>query len=282
MDISQPNSIRLDQYLSDKEPGSSRNQLSKLISSGQVSVNGQVVNKSGFKLKSKDKVSYVLKENKQNLKKLTPKILYEDEDCVVIEKPLGILSHSKGDYLDEETVASWLSSKIQDIEGNRAGIVHRLDRGTSGVMICAKNLETQKWLQKQFSTRKTKKTYIAVVEGKLNPENAIVDMAIERNPKKPQTFRVGINGKSAITKYETIKSNDKYSLIRLTPLTGRTHQLRVHLANLNHPIYGDDLYGASKADRLYLHANKLELTLNNRKRMEFVSKVPASFNKIFK
>jgi len=272
--------LRLDQYLKNSHTSLSRSYLSKLIDRGNVTVNGETVTKPRYLVKPTDKVRVKLTSSHKKLKKLDLKVIYEDKDVVVIDKPTGVLAHSKGDFNEEETVATWLASRTKASGGNRAGIVHRLDRATSGVMICAKNSEAQAWLQKQFSTRKTKKTYLAVVNGRLSPETAVIDMAIERNPKKPQTFRVGINGKNAVTKYQTLKSGDKYSLVELAPLTGRTHQLRVHLANLSHPVVGDELYKGPKADRLYLHAHKLEITLPDKTRKEFISKVPPKFNKI--
>jgi 23S rRNA pseudouridine1911/1915/1917 synthase len=260
-------------------PDLTRSFVSKMISDGKVKVNGEVITKSGAKLQEFDEISV---DYDADAAKVIPEIdlpiLYEDNDCVVIDKPLGLLTHSKGAFSPEATVASWLASHITDIEpGERAGIVHRLDRATSGVMVCAKNQEALSWLQKQFAQRRTKKTYHAVIKGVMNPEEAIIDMPIERNPKKPQTFRVGHNGKTAQTAYKVLQSNGEYSLVELKPTTGRTHQLRVHLAHQGHPIVGDAFYSGEVADRLYLHAHELELTLPNRERKVFTSPVPASF-----
>jgi 23S rRNA pseudouridine1911/1915/1917 synthase len=204
-------------------------------------------------------------------------VLYEDDDCVVINKPAGILTHSKGLFNPEPTVSTWLRSRLTAMSGERAGIVHRLDRATSGVMICAKTPEALQWLQKQFSQRKTKKSYAAVVTGHMKENEAVIDMPIERNPKRPQTFRVGSNGKSAVTAYKVLRTNDRLTLLELRPTTGRTHQLRVHLAQLGHPILGDELYGGPKADRLFLHAESLELTLPDRERRTFTVPVPETF-----
>jgi 23S rRNA pseudouridine1911/1915/1917 synthase len=168
------------------------------------------------------------------------------------------------------------------MSGNRAGIVHRLDRATSGVMILAKNPDTLSMLQKQFSQRKTKKAYEAIIVGSLPNPEANIDMPIERNPKKPQTFRVGVNGKTAQTYYKTVKTNDKYSLLELKPVTGRTHQLRVHLKQLDHPIVGDTLYGGKVADRLYLHAKSLEITVPGSQRKVFDAEVPKEFDQLLK
>ena len=204
-------------------------------------------------------------------------IIYEDEDCMVLNKPAGVLTHSKGAFNPEATVATFLRDKLRGIEGERAGIVHRLDRATSGVIICAKTGAALSFLQKQFSERKVKKTYDAVIAGTLVPAEAIIDMAIERNPKAPATFRVGPNGKPAITQYKTLRVSAKHSLVELKPETGRTHQLRVHLAQLGHPIVGDRLYGGEPATRLLLHARRLEITLPGRERKTFEAPLPDLF-----
>lgn len=271
--------MRLDQKIVELHPRVTRSFVTKLIVDGKVTVNDEVITKAGYKLKGADKIAV---DYDVEASKIIPEIelpvLYEDDDCVVIDKPLGLLTHSKGAFNPEATVATWLAGKITDIEpSERAGIVHRLDRATSGVMICAKTSEALSWLQKQFAQRRTKKTYYAVIKGVLKPEAAIIDMAIERNPKKPQTFRVGSNGKPAQTTYKTLESNGAYSLVELKPITGRTHQLRVHLAHQGHPIVGDVFYNGEPADRLYLHAHELELTLPNRERKVFTSPVPKVF-----
>lgn len=209
-------------------------------------------------------------------------VIYEDENVVVIDKPAGILTHSKGALNLEPTVASFIKNKLNDklLTGNRAGIVHRLDRPTSGVIICAKNTKTLKNLQKQFSQRKTKKTYIAIAEGVLEPKQAVIDVPVGRNPRKPQTFKVTPGGKVATTKYrvekEFKKSGKNYSQLILEPKTGRTHQLRVHLAYIGHPIVGDHVYGRSQGPMM-LHAYSLELTLPGGDRKIFKSKLPSRF-----
>jgi 23S rRNA pseudouridine1911/1915/1917 synthase len=278
--VSETDTNRLDQYVTQKLSDVSRAFASKLITDNKVKVNGVIESKSGYRLRAKDKVKIDYDAESQRLiPSIKLKIIYEDDDCVVIDKPAGILSHSKGAFNPEATVASWLSSRTKGMEGNdRDGIVHRLDRLTSGVMICAKTPEAQVWLQKQFSQRKTKKTYIALIAGTLENDKAIIDMPIERNPKKPQTFRVGENGKSSQTTYKVLKTIGKYSEVELMPKTGRTHQLRVHLKHINHPIVGDTLYGGVKAKRLFLHAKSLEITLPNRQRTVFYSKLPKDFN----
>lgn len=272
---------RLDQYVVRQMPKLSRSAASHLVESGKVLVNGAAVTKPGHRVRASDKIDI----NDEVL--LPPEIpeielpvIYEDKNCVVIDKPVGVLSHSKGAFNPEATVATWLSSRVKNLNGERAGIVHRLDRATSGVMICAKTPEALSWLQKQFSERKVKKIYTAVVEGTPSRETAVIDMPIERNPKKPQTFRVGANGKPAVTAYKVLQSGARYSLLELRPTTGRTHQLRVHLNQLGHPIAGDTLYGGPDADRLFLHATSLEITLPSKARKVFESPVPPIFKEL--
>lgn len=205
-------------------------------------------------------------------------IVYEDADVVVINKPAGMLTHAKGALAEEATVADFIRIRTTDgLDTNRPGIVHRLDRGTSGVMIAAKHTAAKHWLQKQFATRNVKKAYLALVVGYLDEPSALLDLPIERHPKHPQTFRVGAHGKSAQTVYETVRVLPGHTLLKLRPLTGRTHQLRVHMAYLHHPIVGDAVYGtADKAlERPFLHAAELELTLPSHQRKLFQAPLPA-------
>lgn len=273
---------RLDQKVIELLPELSRGIAARLIDEGKVTVNGTIQTKAGHKLREGDevKVDYDASQLKQ-IPEIDLPVLYEDDDCVVINKPVGVLSHSKGAFNPEATVATWLRSRLTDLGGERGGIVHRLDRATSGVMICAKNPESLSWLQKQFANRNVKKTYAAVIKGSLNPEEAIIDMPIGRNPKAPATFRVDAQGKYAITAYKTIDSNDTYSLLELKPETGRTHQLRVHLGHFHHPIVGDTLYDGAQADRLYLHAESLEITIpKDHERKVFTAPIPTEFYKL--
>lgn len=270
---------RLDQRLKEHYPDLSRAYIAKLISAGQATVNGIVVIKPRQAVTDSDKIKLNVPAVSEPEDVEIP-VIYEDDNLVVIDKPAGLLSHSKGGFNPEPTVATWLNSRLDKNSGsNRDGIVHRLDRGTSGVMVVAKNPETGLFLQKQFSSRKVKKTYVALIEGELSPVEAVIDLPIERNPKKPQSFRVGANGKPAQTTYKILNTIENNSLIELKPKTGRTHQLRVHLKHLGHPILGDDFYGGKLADRLYLHAHKLEFTLPGGERREFISATPKEFNK---
>jgi len=270
---------RLDQKVVELLPDLSRSFAARLTEDGKVTVNGIIQTKSGYKLREGDMV--VVDYDASQLEQVPDidlPVLYEDDDCVVINKPVGVLSHSKGAFNPEATVATWLRSRLNGLGGERGGIVHRLDRATSGIMICAKTPAALSWLQKQFASRNVKKTYAAVITGHFEPAEAIIDMPIERNPKAPATFRVGVQGKHATTAYLTIASNDKHSLLELKPETGRTHQLRVHLSHFHHPIVGDTLYGGEPADRLYLHAEMLEITIpKDHERKVFTAPVPPEF-----
>jgi 23S rRNA pseudouridine1911/1915/1917 synthase len=278
---------RLDQRVVSLLPTLSRSFAVKLIEEGKVTVNGVVATKGGQKLRQTDEVVVDFKPADFTIPDIDLPVLYEDDDCVVIEKPIGLLTHSKGAYNPEPSVATWLHNRIKDTRlleqdkdslNHRAGIVHRLDRATSGVMICAKTPAALMYLQRQFAQRKTKKTYAAVVTGELKPAEAIIDMPVERNPRAPATFRVGVQGKPAVTHYKTVAANGRYSLLELKPETGRTHQLRVHLAHQGHPIVGDSLYGGEPADRLYLHAKQLEITIpKDHERKVFTVPVPPAF-----
>ncbi len=273
---------RVDVFIAKKLPEFTRSSLSRLFDKNLVLANGQTV-KASYRLREGDKVDVDISLLTTRPANIELPIMYEDEDVIVLNKPAGVLTHSKGALNTEATVASFIASKLTDknLVGNRAGIVHRLDRATSGVIITARNGKTLNWLQKQFSTRKVKKTYLAITEGSVNPSEAIIDAPIKRNPKKPQTFKVGAEGKPAQTKYKVIetfkKSGRDYSLLELNPQTGRTHQLRVHLKYIGHPVVGDRVYGHAGGN-LYLHASSLELTLSSGRKMKF--EVPET--KIFK
>lgn len=280
---------RLDQRVVSLLPLLSRSFATQLIREGKVTINGIVASKGGTKVKPHDEVKLDYNPDSFIIPEIELPIVYEDDDCVVIVKPIGLLTHSKGAFNPEPSVATWLHNRIKDETllaldkdslNSRAGIVHRLDRATSGVMICAKTPKALSWLQKQFANRNVKKTYVAVVNGALKPLEAVIDMPIERNPKAPATFRVGAQGKTAKTIYKTLESNEVYSLVQLKPETGRTHQLRVHLAHQHHPIVGDAMYDGEPASRMYLHAEELELTiLKDHERKIFTAPLPLEFQK---
>lgn len=268
--------IRLDLELANRYPQTSRSTWQKHIKAGHVSVNGavdlspkrDVTDSDNLAVNTPDLIDF----SDQDLP-----IIYLDDNVIVINKPIGVLSHAKGALNDEFTVAEFFRRYTNvGLDTNRPGIIHRLDRDTSGVMIGARNSETAAMLQKQFADRKTKKTYIAITDGVPKSDYARIDLPIARNPSAPSTFRVDAKGKSAITDYTTIATNGNKSMLELKPLTGRTHQLRVHMKYLTTPVLGDRIYGKA-ADRLYLHAHKLEITIPTSDRRTFEAPVPDEF-----
>ena len=268
--------MRLDAYMAQYWPEYSRSVWQKYIDAGYVKINGQVETSTKKTLGEDDEVTYDIPTAPDHSQQTLP-VIYQDDNVVVIDKPIGVLSHSKGALNDEFTVAEYfraLTSYHSDT--NRPGIIHRLDRDTSGVLIGARNDETASLLGRQFSDRKVKKTYYAVVDGVPKQEEAIIDLPIARHPTAPSTFRVNASGKAAQTTYKVLKSDGERSLVELKPRTGRTHQLRVHMAHIGTPIHGDRVYG-KEADRLYLHAASLEITIPKGNRKIFESPVPESF-----
>jgi 23S rRNA pseudouridine1911/1915/1917 synthase len=274
-------SKRLDVFLSESNPNISRSFIAKQIVNGEIKVNSKIA-KASLKLHSGDNI----KLDKQVLNFKKPKsvklpVIYEDNYCLIINKPSGLLTHAKGTLNNETSIASFIYPKLSDeMEGNKAGIVHRLDRGTSGIIIAAKTPFALKYFQRQFAKRQVTKVYVAIVSGKMDKQQAIINMPIERNPKYPSIFRVGPKGKIAETSYQVISTNQDYSLLMLTPKTGRTHQLRVHLKAINHPIVGDNFYGGLEYGRLMLHAYTLELIIPDVGRTSFSAPIPKEFAKL--
>ena len=276
-----PTKVRLDIYLSTKfDTTISRSLWQKYIKAGYVSVNNKVVTTPKFEVDETDEIALSLPEKEKADVDLP--ILYEDDDVIVVNKPSGLLTHAKGGLSDEPTVAEMIRPKTSfATDTDRPGIVHRLDRDTSGLLIIAKNPESAAHLQRQFAERTAKKTYIAITDGKPKLNAAKIDLPIGRNPSAPSTFRIDPNGKPAQTTYHVLAENDTQSLVKLKPTTGRTHQLRVHLAHLNAPILGDRVYGKPSDCRMMLHAQKLEITLPSGERKVFEAAIPDEFKKFF-
>jgi len=255
--------LRLDKFLNEKIKKLSRSQIKKLILSGQVLINDKIVSPHYF-LKAGEVVSVETRDKKQKIStknsdlqptpySLLPNILFEDKDFLVLEKPAGLLVHptEKG---ETETLVSWLLKKypaIKTVGENqyRAGIIHRLDRDVSGVMVIAKTPAAFDHLKNQFKKRVVKKEYLAIVYGQMTELKGEIDLPIGRN--KDGQFvahpRLGeekfqASDKIARTKYEVIEYLKDYSLLRVNILTGRTHQIRVHLSAIGHPIIGDQTY----------------------------------------
>ena len=263
-----PEKVRLDILMTEIYKSYNRSSLQKFIELGFVTVDGELARKANQKFPRGVKIDLVVPEEQKNAD-LVPDVVYEDENVLVLNKPAGLLSMAKGEYCPEKTL------------GDYGLLVHRLDRDTSGVVILAKNPEVQKYLKKQFQDRKIHKIYYAIVDGRPKLDEARIDLPIARDLKRPTTFRVDANGKESETFYKVLKTDGVHSLVELRPVSGRTHQLRVHMKYLGHPIVGDTVYGGEKADRLYLHAGSLEITLPGGKRTIFTVPMPEEFNHVF-
>ncbi len=262
-----PEKVRLDHMMVKIYKSYNRSTIQKFIESGFVTVDGEVAKKPNQKFEEGVKIDLQVPEDLKNAD-VKLKVIYEDENVIVVNKPAGLLSEAKGEYCPEKTLADF------------GFVAHRLDRDTSGVMILAKTEEVQKFLKRQFQDRKVHKTYYAIVSGRPKLDEARIDLPMARDIKRPTTFRVDPNGKEAETFYKVLKSDDKHSLVELRPTSGRTHQLRVHMKYLGHPILGDPVYGEEKADRLYLHAGSLEITLPGGVRKVFESPLPKEFKNV--
>jgi len=278
-----PSKIRLDKEMARRYPEFSRSTIQKYIKAGYVKVNGVAAPSAKYEVTDFADISLTPPE-KLDTSELELPIIYIDDNVIVLNKPAGVLTHSKGALNDEFTVADFFRRYTTNgLETTRPGIVHRLDRDTSGLIIGARNDETALMLKKQFSERTVKKFYTAVVEGVPEHTTALIDLPIGRNPSAPSTFRVDPKGKSAITSYEMVSTNGTKSLIELKPKTGRTHQLRVHMQYLRTPISGDRIYGTQKsAPRLCLHAHQLEITIPTSDRKVFTAPVPKVFRELVK
>ncbi|WP_461256384.1 RluA family pseudouridine synthase [Treponema sp. R80B11-R83G3] len=220
-------------------------------------------------------------------------IIYEDENCIVVNKAQGMVVHP-GAGNRQDTLANALyfrrlnkSGKAFDVDTNnvRPGIVHRLDKDTSGVIIAAFNEEAHEFLARQFKARKTRKTYIAIVQGAPKEINGRIETYIARDPKDRKKFTVSANGRNAVTYYKVVNSWRSHSLLLLRPRTGRTHQLRVHLRHIGCPILGDPIYGS--ADKLFpdaslmLHSKSLAIVLpNETQERVFSSQIPQRFTEV--
>lgn len=260
--------VRLDILMKEIYKSYNRSTLQKFIENGFVAVDGELVKKANTRFPRGVKLSLKVPEI-MKYADAKPEIIYEDGNVLVVNKPAGLLSEAKGEYCPEKTLADF------------GFIAHRLDRDTSGVMILAKSEEVQKFLKKQFQDRKVHKTYFAVISGRPKLDAARIDLPLMRDMKRPTTFRVDPNGKAAETYYKVLKTDEEHTLVELKPTTGRTHQLRVHMKYLGHPILGDPVYGEEKAERLYLHAGELEITLPGGVRKVFKVPMPAEFNDVF-
>ncbi len=278
-----PPKFRLDHLLVEAHPEYNRSTLQKFIKAGYVTVDGAVVEKPNAQFEKSATLVLSVPMRSPLRKEISPTVLYEDAHVKVINKPSGLLSMGKGEFCVEPTLEDF------------GLLVHRLDRGTSGVVILAKDEDTQSMLRRQFQERHAHKVYYAVVKGRPKLDEAKIDLPLARNYKHHATFQVDPNGRESITFYKVLKTTGDLSLLELRPVTGRTHQLRIHLKYIGTPIVGDDVYGGEKtvanrtgskittAGRLMLHAKELEITIpgakpeDNNLRKTFTAPVPPEF-----
>lgn len=268
-----PESHRLDKFLVTCIPEYSRSRIQKLINSGSVRLDGVVIEKNGYKLDSKVVIKITIPPiapSKLIPEKIPLTIIYEDENILVVDKPAGMVVHPSAGH-QSGTLVHAVLGHVPDIEGvggeHRPGVVHRLDKDTSGVILMAKNDKALHYFGKQFSKRQVKKTYLALVDGKPPTPEGRVEAPIGRDPTHRQRMAVvqRNKGRDAVTEYSTKHTYAAHSLLSLHPITGRTHQIRVHLAFLDTPVVADTTYGRRtptiSLERQFLHAAQLKVKL---------------------
>ncbi|MDP8260649.1 MAG: RluA family pseudouridine synthase [Candidatus Gygaella obscura] len=283
---------RIDTYLTDVlvKYGVSRSLIKELIKEKKVILNNKKAFKVHYKVRENDRILIdVPEKGKIDLQpqEINFDIVYEDDNLIVVNKPIGLVVHPAPGNIDRTLVNALLfhTNKLSNINPDRPGIVHRLDKDTSGLLVVAKDNSTHLDLSRQFAQRKVKKMYVAVVEGEVEFAEGVIDIPISRNPRDFKKMRVSFHedARKAKTFYKVLCSNKNFTLLELKPVTGRTHQLRVHMRYLGYPILGDAKYSNKKGyARLFLHAKYLKFMhpVKN-KVMEFNLKIPKKFKEFF-
>lgn len=299
--------MRLDIFLSEKINDWSRSRLKKLVDEGDVLVNGGAI-KSSYKLRDGDEISVELTEQEGDNfepEDIPLEIVFEDEYLAVINKPAGMVVHP-GAGVPNGTLANAIAWHFKfdtdrdkdDKKSNRIGIVHRLDKETSGLIVVAKNEITHEKLSAQFHDRKVKKSYIALVHGFVRKLEGKVEEPIARDRKNRVKMAVDKNGRNALSIYKVRQRFESFTLLDVDIKTGRTHQIRVHLSHINHPIVGDETYNAGRdnqipdaqlrkairnLNRFYLHAEKLSFTHPvTKEKMDFEQPMPDELKNLLK
>lgn len=268
---------RLDKFLVGYLPEFSRSRIQGLIRDGMIEIAGQKITKTGFQVEPGTEVMVHIPAAVPS--DLIPEdipldIIFENRDLAIINKPAGMVVHPGAGHYSGTLVHAALSA-IPDLEGiggeERPGIVHRLDKETSGLIILAKNEKAHRWLQDQFRLRAVKKTYIALVEGKPPTPFGRIEAEISRDPshRKQMAIVSDGRGRTAVTEYKTVEQFEHHTLIEAHPFTGRTHQIRLHMAFIGCPIVGDRIYGKKSATiilaRHFLHAAQISIVFPNEK-----------------
>jgi 23S rRNA pseudouridine1911/1915/1917 synthase len=264
---------RLDKYLADRVTELSRSAVQRLIERGQVTVNGELV-RASYKVRAGDMVVVHLpSEEPRDLaaEAIPLVVIYEDEFLLAVDKPAGMVVHPAPGH-PGGTLVNALLAHCPELASNgeeRPGIVHRLDRDTSGLILAAKSEKIRRGLQRQFKERQVRKAYLALLDGHLRPAWGRIEAPIGRDPRHRQRMAVMPGGREAITEYhvldqfshQTGPAAGEYTLVEAEPMTGRTHQIRVHLASIGHAVVGDTVYGRRRAQlpvsRQFLHARRL-------------------------
>lgn len=258
--------VRLDRFLADQRPDLSRAYVRKLIETGNATVDGRP-GKAGQRLAGGERIRLLLPDPPPPLRLADQErpvpILYEDEDLLVVDKPPGAVVHPAPGNERNTLVDALLArgTMLAGADGSpRPGIVHRLDKDTSGALIVAKTLQGERFIARQIRERALEKHYLALVEGHLDPPQGRIEAPIGRDPRQRQRMAVVSGGREAVTEYFTLRPVGEMSLLDVRLLTGRTHQIRVHLAAIGHPVVGDPLYGRPRRQgppRQFLHAWRL-------------------------
>ncbi len=284
--------IRFDQAINKKFPDISRTLAQEMIKNGEIKINNSV-GKSSQKLKSGDKIEITFRSEEVDsgieATEMNFPILYEDNDIIVINKPYGLVVHPGAGNEKVTVVSSILShTNLSPIGApDRPGVVHRLDKETSGIMVLAKTKEAHKNLADQFASHDLEKEYLAIIQGHIVNKKGRIQVAIERDPVNRQRMKATSddNGKMAISIFEVVEYLKNATLVRVKILTGRTHQIRVHMAFTGHPLLGDTTYGGRKFGNSehFLHSNKLSFKHPiTGKEMTFEAEIPQRFQQVLK
>lgn len=256
---------RLDKYLAEEIADLSRSRIKELVQAGEVLVNSKK-SKVSYKVQKGDLIQVTilpLEPLALEAENIPLDIVYEDEDVIVVNKPQGMVVHPAAGH-PSHTLVNALLYHTRDLadspEGFRPGIVHRIDKDTSGLLMVAKNAAARESLEKQLAAKSNKRQYLAIVHGNFAEEEGTIDAPIGRNPKDRKQMAVVEKGKSAVTHFKVLEQYQGYSLVECQLETGRTHQIRVHMAYIGHPLAGDPLYGPRKTlagHGQFLHAKTL-------------------------
>ena len=281
------NNMRIDKFLSMNYTYFSRTKIQELIKKGKVQVNQKIIRTPSYRITPPQQITIdPLIENTTPLEKRLPPIIFEDDYIIALDKPANLIVHpapSVKEYTLVDILLKTFPSLIDIGPSHRAGIIHRLDKNTSGIILIAKSNDALTHLSKQFKNREIKKQYIALIDGHPKEKNAIINAPLGRNPTKKSTVSITNSGKPSITTYKVLKTYPQHSLVEVSPKSGRTHQIRVHFSAIGHPIAGDTTYGSkTKIDnRHFLHAKSIEfLHPNTLKKQILKTDIPSDLNQI--